>query len=93
MKPMRNCWSADCSGVEAGVPLEAVMLGDDGGNKLARSRLARLRALTRRGRSLDDLIVGRFQPESERDERVTHEGINGRNVQAGRNDETVSGGA
>lgn len=60
MKPMRNCWSTDCRGVDvvkvalAGV--EGVKLGDEGASKLDRSCLARLRTFTKSGRSLEERV-------------------------------------
>lgn len=59
MKPMRNCWSATCSGVAvvAGVAVVGVAggkLGDEGASKPDSSLFARFRTLTKRGRSLED---------------------------------------
>jgi len=61
MKPMRNNWSTVCSGVDvavvASIGVAGGKLGDAGGNKVDRSRLAKLRTLTKRGKSLEDWIA------------------------------------
>lgn len=56
MNPMLNCWAPVCDAIDevAELAVEGVTGGDDAGAKPVRSRLARLRTLTRRGRSLDD---------------------------------------
>jgi hypothetical protein len=60
MKPMRNCCSAFCSGIDmvvvgvAVVGVDGGKLGDEGAIKPDRSRLARFRTFTKRGRSLED---------------------------------------
>lgn len=60
INPMLNSWPGVCDAIDGviEVAVEGVTAGDDAGAILVRSRLARLRTLTRRGRSLDDWKTG-----------------------------------